>query len=1363
MILIRPLFVLLFGILIALAMFSPLFSSPTGMGFGIMPVTEDSTDDIAVSDDLFLNSTGENNTEPDRPDGSDVDMAAKLSDDDLTDEELGGQETGVEQEEVSSLTFVHQGFGVMDLPTHSAPLLKSQYSTNHTDEYLICYNQSTDDSDGNNVTNIYNFMLHDKSLFSLIMPFDTNSTTNTRDYSPYGNDGTLGSGSNAPEWIEAGFVGGAYRFDGNDYINLTGSIPALEGESFTIEVWVNGSDWNCPTSWCPIVTQIGPGYEGYSLYIYFDGSHGYPSFFAYDGVDSASISSSISIATGGWHHLAALGDGSNITLFVDGQLEASDVYPGSGWSATPSIGYDPVSPEYFRGSIDEVRVWDRPLSSEQISENYNSGSGRFDRIVAEETEVGDIWTCNVTPNDDTGDGTTLTSNSVTITQIPCLNISGDDIIIARSSTLCSAEYHIDDSDSNGAVHVGADNIEIDCNGSRLIGSDSGLGFNISDFENVTIRDCIIANYSWDIFSENSSNLVIMHSRLNGSVFVNWTEGSTLDLINTSSKTNSVNGNAVLNKTWYYQTYVSHYGTPLPGASANISDIDSVMIASDITDITGYTAARTLSEYVQDSVSIKYYSNYSVNISFGENLVLGDEFNMTHNHVHSVDIPCIYPFDGLIINSDTLLCSGSYDLADTGNNGLVIMNRSNIILDCNGSSFRGTDSGYAIYSYRKNSTVIRNCILRDYDYGVYINGGSGIKIENMTSYDNYYYGYYLNNLQNISVSDSIASGNRVWGFRFNNIDDGVFTNLNATGSNVFGFSFEQCDNNLISHCKAYDNDNSGFHIWYSNNNNITNCRSFGNIDGQQFDLSYSSNNTLSYSTAVGNGGLFSSGVYINTPNFGPHGGNTVYRCNISNAARGIVLANNIIDNKIISCNVFGNSRHGIEISRTNHTQIINASSYGNGMNGLYSSGYNLTVIDSGFRDNSDNGMYFANADQGHISNSDACSNLDDGIRVYRSKNMTFTDVTTDNNNNGFYVMDLSADINITNSSISNNTLYGIWFRNSSDNNIYSNHFINNTIQASSDNITNRFYENSTGTPRGNYWDDIFENDILISDMDHDGFGDSGDEYPYNGTNRGEVSGLVNDYGPMIGVSSYCGDNVCDPDESCSSCPEDCGKCPTGGSPIVLKGPGTYFPWCGDNICNDGETCAICPQDCGNCNDGDGGGGYIEICGNNLCGNSEHCGNCPADCGECILPKIRIISPEKAFVKDVFEIRVVDMSDMPVPYAEVTAVYESGASERFTVNNNGIYYFEAKESGLVLFNAFKTGYQAAKMDIGIEDIQKPVIIPPTFYEKVSAINWWFLILVVFLIVGNISYYIYSYRQRATDEIERIEKKLEELSRE
>jgi hypothetical protein len=80
-------------------------------------------------------------------------------------------------------------------------------------------------------------------------------------------------------------------------------------------------------------------------------------------------------------------------------------------------------------------------------------------------------------------------------------------------------------------------------------------------------------------------------------------------------------------------------------------------------------------------------------------------------------------------------------------------------------------------------------------------------------------------------------------------------------------------------------------------------------------------------------------------------------------------------------------------------------------------------------------------------------------------------------------------------------------------------------------------------------------------------------------------------PDCGACAACGDGKCDaPKEDCFTCPKDCGAC----------------MGCGDGKCLGPETCASCPHDCGVC----------AVCGNMKCEDPyETCINCPGDCGTC----------------------------------------------------------------------------------------------------------------------------------------------------
>src|SRR5204863_3719140 len=75
-----------------------------------------------------------------------------------------------------------------------------------------------------------------------------------------------------------------------------------------------------------------------------------------------------------WSHLAATYDGSAVRLYLNGAQVAST--PASGAAQTSSspfrIGGDSVWGEYFKGLIDEVRVYNRALTAAQIQADMNT-------------------------------------------------------------------------------------------------------------------------------------------------------------------------------------------------------------------------------------------------------------------------------------------------------------------------------------------------------------------------------------------------------------------------------------------------------------------------------------------------------------------------------------------------------------------------------------------------------------------------------------------------------------------------------------------------------------------------------------------------------------------------------------------------------------------------------------------------------------------------------------------------------------------------------------------------------------------------------------------------------------------------------
>jgi len=179
-----------------------------------------------------------------------------------------------------------------------------------------------------------------------------------------------------------GMVGDTFTFSGtgSDYVRVSND-PSLEPETVTVDAWVRAPV--SPGSARYIVAKGAQGCTAASYALYTSG--GGLRFYVYSGIGSGFVLSpyyaSSGIWDGQWHHVAGTYDGTAVRLYVDG------AQVGSGTSTSISIGYglatdnDLIIGQYtgtcslpFNGDIDEVEIFNRALSLEEIQGIYLAGS-----------------------------------------------------------------------------------------------------------------------------------------------------------------------------------------------------------------------------------------------------------------------------------------------------------------------------------------------------------------------------------------------------------------------------------------------------------------------------------------------------------------------------------------------------------------------------------------------------------------------------------------------------------------------------------------------------------------------------------------------------------------------------------------------------------------------------------------------------------------------------------------------------------------------------------------------------------------------------------------------------------------------------
>ena len=117
----------------------------------------------------------------------------------------------------------------------------------------------------------------------------------------------------------------------------------------------------------------GDGYDDFLIGAYYDedgGSGAGQTYLLLSSVDIAGSSAAISDNT--WHHVVGTYDGSNVKIYVDGVLKATDARTDDIVSTTADLNIgifrDCVNKE-FKGKIDEVRIWNDERTEAEIRSN----------------------------------------------------------------------------------------------------------------------------------------------------------------------------------------------------------------------------------------------------------------------------------------------------------------------------------------------------------------------------------------------------------------------------------------------------------------------------------------------------------------------------------------------------------------------------------------------------------------------------------------------------------------------------------------------------------------------------------------------------------------------------------------------------------------------------------------------------------------------------------------------------------------------------------------------------------------------------------------------------------------------------------
>ena len=101
--------------------------------------------------------------------------------------------------------------------------------------------------------------------------------------------------------------------------------------------------------------------------------------FANANVVTNSLNSNTTYNDGLWHRLILTVSNDSVSMYIDGQLEASEITAGAiGDNGTDVyIGSETASGGYYNGQLQDFTVFDTPIDKTFIENDYNNGNGRF--------------------------------------------------------------------------------------------------------------------------------------------------------------------------------------------------------------------------------------------------------------------------------------------------------------------------------------------------------------------------------------------------------------------------------------------------------------------------------------------------------------------------------------------------------------------------------------------------------------------------------------------------------------------------------------------------------------------------------------------------------------------------------------------------------------------------------------------------------------------------------------------------------------------------------------------------------------------------------------------------------------------------
>ncbi|MHC4431833.1 MAG: LamG-like jellyroll fold domain-containing protein, partial [Planctomycetota bacterium] len=213
--------------------------------------------------------------------------------------------------------------------------------------------------------------------------FDETSGTVAFDATGNGHDGTI---MGDPQWVP-GKLGGALEFDGSgDYVDCGSSTDYQIPVNISITCWIKVDVFD--KTWQAIITTSDSSWR-----VHRSGSTNNIAWGS-TGLTPLDLTGTTDVSTGDWFHVAAVYNGAQKLLYINGELDASSDSTGEISTVTTPVFIGENSGatgRHWAGLIDDVRIYKRALTDVEILGVMAGGGAEYPQASGPTPPDGELF------------------------------------------------------------------------------------------------------------------------------------------------------------------------------------------------------------------------------------------------------------------------------------------------------------------------------------------------------------------------------------------------------------------------------------------------------------------------------------------------------------------------------------------------------------------------------------------------------------------------------------------------------------------------------------------------------------------------------------------------------------------------------------------------------------------------------------------------------------------------------------------------------------------------------------------------------------------------------------------------------------